>query len=46
MLPELDLEYIVKVLLDKIRTQESLINYYTAALERLEKEKDQHETNI
>lgn len=46
MLPELDLEYLVKILLDKIRTQESLINYYTAELERLEKEKDQHETDI
>ena len=46
MLPELDLEYLVKVLLDKIRTQESMINYYTAKLERLAKEKDQRETNI
>ena len=46
MLPELDLEYLVKVLLDKIRMQESLINYYTAELARLAKEKDQHETNI
>lgn len=45
MLPELDLEYLVKILLDKIRTQESLINYYTAKLERLEKERDHHETN-
>ena len=41
MLPEFDLEYLVK-----IRTQESLINYYTAELERLEKEKYQHETDI
>lgn len=46
MLPELDLEYLVKILLDKIRTQESLINYYTAELERLEKEKYQHETDV
>ena len=46
MLPEFDLEYLVKILLEKIRTQESLINYYTAELERLEKERDQHETDI
>ena len=46
MLPELDLEYLVKVLLDKIRTQESLINYYTAEIERLEKERDQLETDV
>jgi len=45
MLPELDLEYLVKILLDKIRTQENLINYYTAEFERLEKERDHHETN-
>ncbi len=45
MLPELDLEYLVKILLDKIRMQENLINYYTAELERFEKEKNQHETN-
>lgn len=42
----LDSEQLIKILLEKIRTQESLINYYTAELERLEKEKDQHETNI
>lgn len=45
MLPELDLEYLVKILLDKIRMQENLINYDTAKLERLEKERDHHETN-
>lgn len=45
MLPELDLEYLVKILLDKIRMQENLINYYTAELERLEKERNHHETN-
>lgn len=42
----LDTEQLIKILLEKIRAQESLINYYTAELERLEKEKDQHETNI
>lgn len=42
----LDSEQLVKILLEKIRSQESLINYYTAELKRLEKEKDQHETNI
>ena len=36
----LDSEQLVKILLEKIRTQENLINYYTAELERLEKEKD------
>lgn len=36
----LDSEQLVKILLEKIRAQESLINYYTAELERLEKEKD------
>lgn len=41
-----DSEQLVKILLEKIRAQESLINYYTAELKRLEKEKDQHETNI
>lgn len=46
MLPELDLEHLVKILLDKIRTQESLINYYTAELERLKKERNQHETDV
>lgn len=39
-------EQLVKILLEKIRAQESLINYYTAELERLEKEKDQHETDV
>ena len=42
----LDSEQLIKILLEKIRTQESMINYYTAELERLEKEKDQHETDI
>lgn len=42
----LDTEQLIKILLEKIRVQESLINYYTAELERLEKEKDQHETDI
>nr|DAL22527.1 MAG TPA_asm: hypothetical protein [Caudoviricetes sp.] len=41
----LDSEQLVKILLEKIRAQESLINYYTAELERLEKERDHHETN-
>lgn len=39
-------EQLVKILLEKIRAQESLINYYTAELERLEKERDQHETDV
>ena len=39
-------EQLLKILLEKIRAQESLINYYTAELERLEKEKDQHETDV
>ncbi len=35
-----EFEQLIKILLEKIRAQESLINYYTAELERLEKEKD------
>ena len=42
----LDSEQLIKILLEKIRAQESLINYYTAELERLEKERDQHETDV
>lgn len=41
---EIDYEMLVTILLDKIRTQESLIRYYAAENERLEKENRNDET--